>query len=160
MKKMITMLLALCLFAICLAGCQKKPVEKKGAAATKEPALSTAWDNDLASVKGQADAIRASLEKEPLTQNEMNLKSTELRNLWNAALSRLLAEARQMLPEAEMEALTAEQNAWAEAMEKAAEAAGKEAEGGSMHPLVVNSEAASLIEARVYELYDRLKSSD
>ena len=42
-------------------------------------------------------------------------------------------------------------------MEAAAEAAGKEFEGGSMYPLIVNTEAARLIEERVYKLYELLK---
>ena len=41
--------------------------------------------------------------------------------------------------------------------EAAVEEAGKEVEGGSMYPLVVNSEAAKLTEERVYELYEQLK---
>lgn len=108
-------------------------------------------------VKTQSDAIKASLENDPLTQNDMNLKSEELLTLWDAALETLLDEAAKVLPEDEMNALTAEQNAWRESTDKAVEAAGKEVEGGSMYPLVVNTNAAALTEERVYELYELLK---
>jgi len=114
-------------------------------------------DEYMSFVKEKSDAINASLEKDPLTQTELNQKSQELRELWEAALNTLLDEAKQVLPEAEMDALTAEQSAWLEATEKAVETAGKEFEGGSMYALVVNSEAAALTEARVLELYEKLK---
>ena len=42
-------------------------------------------------------------------------------------------------------------------MKAAVEAAGKEVEGGSAYPLVVNSEAAKLTEERVCKLYELLK---
>lgn len=73
--------------------------------------------------------IRTSLEQEPLTQADMNLKSEELRALWDEALSSLLAEAKNVLPAEKMDALTTEQTAWLESTEKAVEAAGKEVEG-------------------------------
>ena len=111
----------------------------------------------LTSVKEQADAIKASLEQDDLTQTNMNLLSEELRALWDEALNHLLDEAAKTLSEAEMEKLTAKQSAWEADMEAAVEAAGKEYEGGSMYALVVNTEAAKLIEARVDELYELLK---
>ena len=114
-------------------------------------------DEYMSFVKEKSDAINASLEKDPLTQTELNQKSQELRELWEAALNTLLDEAKQVLPEAEMDALTAEQSAWLEATEKAVETAGKEFEGGSMYALIVNMEAAGLTEARVYEIDKMLK---
>ncbi|MBE5781790.1 MAG: DUF1311 domain-containing protein [Clostridiales bacterium] len=111
----------------------------------------------LAYVKEQSDAIKVSLEQEPLTQTDMNLKSEELRVLWDEALNLLLDEAKKSLPEAELEKLTAEQSAWEADMKMAVEAAGKEVEGGSMYPLVANTEAAKLAEERVYNLCELLK---
>lgn len=148
MRKTITALLLLCLLMVCMTGCQKKaePVTDK-----------TELANYLADVKAQSDAIKASLENDPLTQADMNLKSQELRELWDAALNHLLDAAAKVLPEDEMNALTAEQTAWRESTDKAVEAAGKDVEGGSMYALVVNMEAASLTESRVYELYELLK---
>ena len=108
-------------------------------------------------VKGKSDAIKASLENDPLTQADMNMKSEELHELWRTALAMVLDDAAKVLPEAEWNTLTEEQNAWTEATEKAVEAAGKDFEGGSMHTLIVSMEAASLTEARVYEIFEMMK---
>ena len=148
MKKTITVLLLLCLMAVCLAGCQKKDdsaADKAGLA------------DYLASVEAQSNVIKASLEKDPLPQVDMNMKSEELRQLWDAALTTMLDKAKSALPVAEWTALTEAQNAWTAATETAVAAAGKDWEGGSMYPLVVNMEAAKLTEARVYEIYEMLK---
>ena len=40
--------------------------------------------------------------------------------------------------------------------EEAVEKAGKEFEGGSIYPLIVNTEAAKITEERVYQLYEIL----
>ena len=148
MKRMIAVWLLLCLTALCLTGCQKKDepvIDKAGLA------------EDIASVETQSAALSASLEKDELTQTEMNEKSGELHDLWNAAMNRMMEAAKKALPAAEMEKLTAEQTAWLASKEKAVEAAGKELEGGSMHALAVNMEAAKLTQARVYEIYELLK---
>lgn len=148
MRKTITALLLLCLMAVCLTGCQ----EKADSAADK-----AGLADYLASVEAQSNALKSSLEKDELTQTEMNQKSGELRDLWDAALNRMLEEAKNVLPAAEMDKLTAEQSAWLETRTQAADAAGKAVEGGSMYALVVNMEAARLNEARVYEIYEMLK---
>ena len=148
MRKTIIALLLLCLMAVCLSGCQKKDdsvVDKAELA------------NYLASVENQSNALKASLENDPLPQVDMNMKSEELRQLWDAALTMMLDEAKSALSEAEWKALTEAQNAWTAATETAVAAAGKDWEGGSMYPLVVNMEAARLTEARVYEIYGMLK---
>ena len=148
MKKTIAAVLLLCLMAVCLTGCQKKD----------EPVIDKAGLAEyMASVETQSAALKALLEKDELTQTEMNQKSGELRALWDAAMNRMLEEAKKALPAAEMEKLTTEQEAWVASTEKAVEAAGKEFEGGSMHALVVNMEAANLTQARVYAIYELLK---
>lgn len=148
MRKTITVLLLLCLMAVCLTGCQKKDdtaADKAGLA------------DYLATVESQSNAIKASLENDPLPQVDMNMKSEELRQLWDSALAMMLDNAKSVLPEAEWTALTEAQNAWTAATETAVAAAGKDWEGGSMYPLVVNMEVARLTEARVYEIYEMLK---
>ena len=148
MRKTITVLLLLCLMTVCLTGCQKKDdsaVDKAELA------------NYLASVENQSNALKASLENDPLPQVDLNMKSEELRQLWDAALTMMLDKAKSALPAAEWKELTEEQNAWTAATETAVAAAGKDWEGGSMYPLVVNMEAARLTEARVYELYGMMK---
>lgn len=148
MRKTITVLLLLCLMAVCLTGCQKKDdtaADKAGLA------------DYMATVENQSNAIKASLENDPLPQVDMNMKSEELRQLWDAALTMVLDKAKNALSEAEWKALTEAQYAWTAATETAVAAAGKDWEGGSMYPLVVNMEAARLTEARVYEIYEMLK---
>ena len=108
-------------------------------------------------VQEQSAAIKASLENDPLTQLDMNEKSMELAALWDAALAAVLAEAEKALPAEECSKLTADQATWLESKDQAVEAAGHEFVGGSMYALVVNSEAAALTEARVYEVYELLK---
>lgn len=148
MRKTIIALLLLCLMAVCLTSCQKKDDS-----ATDKAELA----NYLASVEVQSNALKSSLEKDELTQTEMNQKSGELSELWSAALTMMLDKAKSVLSEAEWNALTEEQNAWTAATETAVAAAGKDWEGGSMYPLVVNLEAANLTEARVYEIYEKLE---
>lgn len=148
MRKTITVLLLLCLMAVCLTGCQKKDdtaADKAGLA------------DYMATVENQSNALKASLENDPLPQVDMNMKSEELRQLWDAALTTMLDKAKSALPAAEWKALTEAQNAWTAATETAVAIAGKDWEGGSMYPLVVNMEAARLTEARVYEIYEMLK---
>lgn len=152
-KKMIAMLMLLMLVC-CLTGCRKQPVSDVN---------SSSWETEsgfatyLLSVREKSDAIKRSLEQEDMTQAEMNQKSGELRALWDEALNQLLDEAQKILPETELELLATEQSAWQTHMMTAVEEAGKAYEGGSLYPLVVNSEAAKLTEDRFYQLYERLK---
>jgi uncharacterized protein YecT (DUF1311 family) len=108
----------------------------------------------ITSIKEQADAINASLENDILNQQEMNMKAEELYKLWDDALNHVWGVLKDNLSEDEFAQLLDGQRTWIDAKEKAVEEAGKEVEGGSMYPLVVNSEAARLTEERVYELYD------
>lgn len=110
----------------------------------------------LTSVKEQGDAINASLENDILTQQEMNRKAEELYKLWDDALNHVWGVLKDSLPDEEFAQLLDEQRTWIDAKEKAVEEAGKEVEGGSIYSLVVNREAASLTEERVYELYDMM----
>lgn len=110
----------------------------------------------LTSVKEQADAINTSLENDILTQQEMNIKAEELYKLWDDALNHVWGVLKDNLSEDEFAQLLDGQRTWIDAKEKAVEEVGKEVEGGSMYPLVVNSEAARLTEERVYELYDMM----
>lgn len=107
----------------------------------------------MASVKERADAIRGALQQEPLTQVEMNAKAQELYTLWDTALNELWGKIKEKLPEEDYVKLLEQQRAWVAEKEQAMEAAGKEVEGGSMYPLIVFGEAASITEVRVYELY-------
>lgn len=154
MKKMMIAMLVLSVLVCCLTGCRKQQTSDAAGNTLLETEGGLA--NYLLSIKEASDAIRLSLEQEDLTQTDMNQRSGELRALWDNAMNQLLDEARKVLPEAELEQLAAEQSAWQADMMTVVEAAGKAYEGGSLYPLVVNSEAAKLTEERVYQLYKRL----
>lgn len=155
MKKWILALLILPVLVCCLTGCRKQPVSDAAGSTILEAEGGLA--DYLSSVREKSDALRLSLEQEELTQTDMNQRSAELRALWDEALNHLLDEAQKVLPGEELEQLTAEQSAWQTDMAAVVEAAGKAYEGGSLYPLVVNSEAAKLTEERVDQLYERLQ---
>lgn len=115
------------------------------------------YESYMASLKEQSDAIKYSLENEALTQYDMNMKSQELYQLWDNALNDLWKDIENTLQGEAYDLLLEKQLSWIEEKEKAVEEAGKEVEGGSMYPLVVNSEAAAITEERVYDLYEILK---
>lgn len=152
MKRKPILLLALVLLALCLSGCQKAdaPVQENTNAAQN-----ISVEAYLADVTAQAADIQKALEAAQ-TQTEMNEKSKELADLWDAALNTLLTEAQKRLPAADYEKLTAEQSAWEAEKQAGVEFAGKAYEGGSMYALAVNTEAARLTEARVLEVAQKL----
>lgn len=115
-------------------------------------------DEYLNAAKEQSELIGASLENDPLTQTEMNLKSEELLALWDDALNRVMDTLETSLPEGEFAQLQEDQSAWLTNREALSAEAGKGFEGGSLYPLIVNMEAASITEERVYELYGLLKT--
>lgn len=117
----------------------------------------SSYDDYMASITEQSDILKTSLEQETLTQQDMNLKSEKLYELWDDALNYLWGKLKESLPEEEFSKLLNEQRIWIAEKEKNVEEAGKEVEGGSMYSLVVNMEAAKITEERVYELYELLK---
>ena len=155
MKKTIIMLLTFTLLICCLTGCQSKTAPS--ADTTADQTLRSGLADYMAEIRSSSDTIRASLEKDDLTQTEMNEKSRELCDLWEDAMNRLLEDAKKILTEAELSKLNAEQTDWEAEMIAAVKAAGKEYEGGSIYALIVNSEKAKLTQERVYKLYERLK---
>ena len=111
-------------------------------------------DGMLDSVKNRGQEIRTTLEEDDLTQTEMNEKSLELYELWDGALNTLWTELKTKLSEEEFQQLLSEQRVWIAEKEAAVQEAGKEVEGGSLYPMVVNMTGADFTEDRVYELYD------
>lgn len=112
----------------------------------------------ICSIEEQSDAIKYYLENEAMSQYDLNVKSQELYELWDGALNYLWGEIRNVLPAADFEKLLDEQLTWIADKEKAVEEAGKEVEGGSMYPLVVNGEAAAITEERVYDFVELLNN--
>ena len=161
MKKLLLFLILSVL--LLTAGCAQEtsvPVQTappETAADTLPVETENPLDAYMESLREQSDLLKTSLEQDPLTQADLNAKSLELYELWDGALNYLWGELKATLPEEEFANLLTEQRAWIAEKEKAVEAAGKEFEGGSLHPLIVNSEAARITEARVYQLYEILK---
>jgi len=124
-----------------------------------EDAAENSLDGYMASVEARSDQIATYLEHDAMTQMDMNAKSQELYEIWDAAMNYVLAEAERILPENEFAELAEAQRAWLLEKEQAVEEAGREVEGGSVYPLVVNMEAAQLTQERVYELYEMLGQS-
>lgn len=111
----------------------------------------------MAATEEWALTVRASLENDPLTQADMNIKSKELYDIWDAALNTLWDEVKDTSSEEEFQALLEEQRTWISEKEQAVKAAGEEVAGGSMQGMVMDLKAAELTEERVYELYEMLK---
>ena len=156
MKKtiLILMLAMAVLTAGFSAGCAKEnPIANQQNAVTSNEEI----DAYMASVKEQSDAIKTSVEQEELTQTDLNIKSTELSELWDGAVEYLLAELENRLTEEEFSNLQSDQLAWIAEKEKSVEEAGIGYEGGSFYSFVVNWEAARITEERALELYDMLK---
>ena len=159
-KKVITTLLMLGVLTLSMAGCQKEKTEEEANteyAMTQDQDSSVDYESYMATIEEQSDDIKYALENEVVTQAEMNEKSQELFELWDGALNYLWGELKNVLPEKEFEELRDEQRTWIAQKEEAVETAGKEVEGGSLYTMVVNTEAATITEKRVYELYELLK---
>ena len=92
-----------------------------------------------------------------LTQSEMNTLSGDLYKLWDDELNSIWARLKEKLDESTMDQLTQEERQWISDKDEQVEAAGKEAEGGSLQPLLENDEAAEITKARVYELAQYLR---
>lgn len=159
-KKVITTLLMLGVLTLSMAGCQKEKTEEEANTEntmTQDQDCSVDYESYMVTIEEQSDDIKYALENEVVTQAEMNEKSQELFELWDGALNYLWGELKNVLPEKEFEELRDEQRTWIAQKEEAVETAGKEFEGGSLYTMVVNTEAATITEKRVYELYELLK---
>jgi len=170
MKKILCMLLCLLLFFA--AGCApaeptpedpdlppvsqegETPQDKDDTQAEEDPPFVS--QVDLAALEAEAAAIEASLQNDPLTQAELNEASLKLFELWDGALNTLWGELKTLLGEEEFAALTDAQLKWIEEKEAAVAQAGKDFEGGSIYPLIANTEAAAWTKARVYKLAELL----
>lgn len=162
-KKIIITLLMVSVLAFGMTGCQNEKTKDatndtaSGTGTADEQGTDVDYESYIASIEEQSDSIKYALENEVVTQDEMNGKSQELYELWDGALNYLWGELKNVLSEEEFEELRDEQRLWIAQKEEAVETAGKEFEGGSLYPTIVNTEAAGITEKRVYELYELLK---
>ena len=156
MKKCLLLLLAILLLAGCAAQEAPVPDAVQTEAVVQNEGL-TKWERELARLAEQSDAIKYSLEHDPLNQMEMNQKARELYDLWDDALNRLWTDLETGLPEGVFDVLLQDQLTWIADKEAAMEAAGQMYEGGSIYPLIIYSEGAQITQERVYALFELLK---
>lgn len=114
-------------------------------------------DAELEEIEEKAAELEMQLSSGELPQLELNRVSGELYTLWDVELNSLWGRLKELLPEDEMKQLTTEELDWIKEKEASVSEAGAEMEGGSMQPLLENSEAARLTRIRVYELAEYLK---
>lgn len=112
---------------------------------------------ELSKLEKEALNMTNQLESGRLAQQEMNHLSYDLYKMWDDELNRLWQRIKNKMDADEMKQLTINERQWIKAKEQAVKEAGKEAEGGSLQPLLENTEAAQLTRERVYELANILK---
>ena len=90
---------------------------------------------------------------------EMNEATTELSEAWENELNTVYSLLMEKLPKAEKNKLEKEQKAWLKSRNIKAKEAAKEAEGGTMEPLLFDASIKDLNEKRAIELakrYDKI----
>ena len=86
---------------------------------------------------------------------DMSNATTELSEAWENELNTVYSLLMEKLPKAEKNKLEKEQKAWLKSRNIKAKEAAKEAEGGTMEPLLFTSSIKDLNEARAIELAKR-----
>lgn len=115
-------------------------------------------DAELAGIKAQSDEINDKLTNDlSLTQGDMNQLSAQMYKLWDDELNSIWGRLKDKLDDDTMSKLTEDERNWIADKEAKVEAAGADSEGGSLQPLLENSEAAELTQARVYYLAQYLR---
>ena len=108
--------------------------------------------------KADQEIVRSLQEDPSLTQADMNVKSKERYDNWDAALNLVWYQLKMkgVLKDEDMEQLLTEQRAWIKEKEEAAQKAGEGSEGGSIWACLVNDKAAELTKERTYVLLNIL----
>lgn len=106
----------------------------------------------FADIERQSEELKDAIDHGELSQTEYNSKSYDLYTLWDDALNDLWKVLGKVLSKEDMDRLTAEEQAWIADKDQKVTDAGKEAEGGSMQPMLENLTGAELTEKRVREL--------
>lgn len=108
--------------------------------------------------KADQEIVRFLQEDPSLTQMDMNVKSKERYDNWDAALNLVWYQLKMkgVLKDEDMEQLLTEQREWIKEKEEAAQKAGEGSEGGSIWACLVNDKAAELTKERTYVLLNIL----
>ena len=105
----------------------------------------------------RAGKMETELSEGALSQLDMNFLSADMYSVWDDYLNELWQYLVKSLPEDRMEALKEEQIKWIANKEARIEEVGKEYEGGSIRPLIENTEAADMTKERVGELMEYIE---
>ena len=108
-----------------------------------ERLITSAWEKDR----------ELSEELMDLPQQQMNLVSGELYEVWDKCLNDIWAYLREQLEVEQMDVLTEEELAWIEDKEDKIVEAGALFLHGSLQPFMENTTAASFTQQRIYELW-------
>lgn len=111
----------------------------------------------LRGAKTRADVLEEKLASGYLAQLEMNRMSYEVYTIWDDQLNYIWKLMKENLPDDQMKDILTEQRAWIKEKEQKVKETGAECEGGSLQPLLENTEAAELTRERAYELLDYFK---
>ena len=103
------------------------------------------------------DVLEEKLESGYLSQIEMNQTSYKIYTIWDDQLNYIWKLMKENLPEDQMKDILTKQRAWIKEKEQKVKETGAECEGGSLQPLLENTEAAELTRERAYELLDYFK---
>lgn len=108
-------------------------------------------NEELEAIERQAEEYDNQL-SENITQSDMNRISGEIYILWDDELNSLWSRFSEAADPEVKETVLAEQREWIAMKEEAVKKAGEGYEGGSMRPLVENTENAYYTRKRCYEL--------
>lgn len=122
----------------------------------KDASLQT-LETTIAAAAEEAASLEEVLQNEPLNQMEMNETAGAIYTIWDDTLNTTWELLQETLDDETMNQLETEQLDWIAEKEAAVQLAGKEVEGGSIYPMVVNLKAAELTQERVYELAEYLQ---
>lgn len=122
----------------------------------KDASLQT-LETTIAAAAEEAASLEEVLQNEPLNQMEMNETADAIYTIWDDTLNTTWELLQETLDDETMNQLETEQLDWIAEKEAAVQLAGKEVEGGSIYPMVVNLKAAELTRERVYELAEYLQ---
>jgi len=113
--------------------------------------------NMIESAEAEDEEITKLLDDPYLTQTDMNIYSYDLYMVWDNTLNAIWNILKANLDPETMAQLTDEEIAWIIEKEAAMEEAGKECEGGSIYPCIVNGVATEYTRDRVYILAEYAK---
>lgn len=113
-------------------------------------------DDEIDTILQKAKKLEQKLDGN-LSQNEMNLISYELYELWDNELNSMWKRMKEIVDPDEMKMVLKEQRKWIKEKEQKVKEAEEEIGGGSLLPFVKNQRATEYTRIRVYELAKYLR---